>query len=43
MSIAEAPHKILMNPVLKEELSFTCRSKREVLPKMRATLGFDTK
>ena len=41
MSVAEAPHKI--DHALKKELSFKCRSKREVLPKMRVTLESDTK
>ena len=36
-------HTKLMNHVLKEKLSFKCRSKREVLPKMGVTLESDTK
>ena len=36
-------HTELMTHVLREELSFICRSKREVLSKMRVTLESDAK
>ena len=42
MRAAEATHKI-DESCSKEELSFKCPSKREVLSKMRVTLESDTK
>ena len=42
MSVALSPHKI-DEPRSKKGLSFKCRSKREVLSKMRVTLEADAK